>query len=283
MRKRLIHSLTAIAGVAAFAALLLAATPPPGPIITLAASPTAGPTPTAELRCYNKTGNGTACITVDDGYGHKNQKKILDTLRKHGVKCTFFLVGEALLRKPNYWEQAIQDGHEICYHSTRHKSLDKMTDEQIQKDIDEWSAALEKALPGYKSPKLARFPGDRGEKNKRVLAVFAKNGYTVISWNMHDCSNDAKRNARYIRSAMKSNSILLIHFKPVDAAGLPRYIGYLKERFTLGLVSDAFPESKPTPEPTATPMRLPEYWQKYYFYGWPWFEPTVVPAATDLQ
>jgi peptidoglycan/xylan/chitin deacetylase (PgdA/CDA1 family) len=276
MKIRPVKRLAAITVIVIAAAFLLAAMPLPDPT----AEPTAAPTPM--LGCFNKTCNGTACITVDDGYGHKNQKSILDTLRKYDVKCTFFIVGEALLRKPNYWEQAIQDGHEICYHSMHHQNLAKMTDEQIQKDIDDWNAALNEALPGYESPKLARFPGDNGERNKRVLAVFAKNGYTVISWNMHDCSDNPRKNAGFIRSAMKSDSILLIHFKPVDTAGLPRYIGYLKEHFTLGLVSDAFPEAKPeqtilpTPVPTLTP--LPEY-----INYWPFISPTAKPPEAYMQ
>jgi peptidoglycan/xylan/chitin deacetylase (PgdA/CDA1 family) len=271
MKIRSVKRLAVIAVIAIASAFSLAATSLPD-----AMAATAAPAAAEELRCYSKTGNGTACVTVDDGYGRKNQKSILDTLRKHHVKCTFFIVGEALLRKPNYWEQAIEDGHEICYHSMHHENLLQMTDKQIQKDIDDWNAALNEALPGYKSPKLARFPGDNGERSKRVLAVFARNGYTVISWNMHDISNDPKKNAGFIRYAMKKDSILLIHFSPVDAEGLPRYIGYLKSHFTLGLVSDAFPESKPAPEPTATPTPILEW------TGWPPYEQTIVHAAGNL-
>lgn len=231
------------------AALILTAA-----FLFLSAQPSGAAAPAA-IPYHRVSPNGTVCLTVDDGYGWQNQKRILDTLKRYNVKCTFFIVGEALLRTPNLWKQAILDGHEICYHSMRHKNLTSMTTAQIQQDINQWNAALARALPGYKSPRLARFPGGNGAKNARVMNVFARNGYTVIGWSVQNIS--VRTMVSHMKSAVRSNSIILIHFDPVNCNALPKYIGWLKSHFRLGRVSDAFPASKPTPTPTPTPKPTP--------------------------
>jgi peptidoglycan/xylan/chitin deacetylase (PgdA/CDA1 family) len=245
-------SMKLLSALAAAAAILAAS--------LLAAGPTAA---AAKSAYHNGTPNNTVCITIDDGYGYLNQKRLLDTLRKYNVKCTFFIIGDALRRTPNYWEQAIADGHDICYHTMYHKNLTTMTNSQIQRDIDQWNATIARVLPGYHSPKLARFPGNHGAADPRVMGIFINNGYQVIGWSVQDCSLNSRRNASHIKYAMRTNSILLIHFRSVDAAGLPRYIGWLKSHFTLAKVSEAYPDPTPPPQPTPEPT----------------VEPTVEPTA----
>lgn len=213
------------------------------------------------LSCFKVVPKPWVCLTIDDGCSTASIKTILKTLKKNKVKCTFFIVGYYLLQKDKQplWRQAIRDGHEICYHSMYHKSVPSMSDKQIRADIAKWEGVARKVLGAdYKIPKYARLPGGGGSRNRRVLKVFASKGYKVIYWSA-DTLTGAIRYGRsvqsYIKRKTKQGSIILTHFSGPDARALPGYIGWLKKKYKLGRISDAF--AAPKPKPTATPGLSP--------------------------
>jgi peptidoglycan/xylan/chitin deacetylase (PgdA/CDA1 family) len=213
----------------------------------------------ASTTYYREGLNGTVCLTIDDGDIRASIVKILDTLRDNGVNCTFFIIGDLLMRDKALWQRAVEEGNEICYHTMHHKDLTKMSNSQVQADIDLWNKTLGEALPGYQSPKLARFPGGIGASNKRLLALFAGNGYKVVGWSV-DISRPSFRSPnrtlpKRIKQRTKANSIILIHCDTYDANALPRYIGWLKSHFKLSKVSDAF--AAPSPSPASAPVVSP--------------------------
>lgn len=193
--------------------------------------------------CFRKGLNNTVCLTIDDGYGRADIEKILDVLKANHVNCTFFIVGAALKQNKDLWHRAIADGNQICYHTMHHTILSILSNAQIQSDINQWNRTLSEALPGYVSPRLARFPGGDGEKSPRLLALFARNGYRVVGWSV-DLHVGIKRDpnhiiARHIEKLCKVNSIILIHFTMYNANALPYYICWLKSNFILSTVTEA--------------------------------------------
>ena len=61
-------------------------------------------------------------LTFDDGPIPQATPFILDTLRKYGIKATFFMVGDNVRKYPELFEQIKAEGHQIGNHTYNHWS-----------------------------------------------------------------------------------------------------------------------------------------------------------------
>lgn len=59
-------------------------------------------------------------LTFDDGPIPESTPFILDTLREHGVKATFFMVGENVQRYPELYHRILEEGHSVGNHTYNH-------------------------------------------------------------------------------------------------------------------------------------------------------------------
>jgi len=190
--------------------------------------------------------SGMVCLTFDDGYSKASIETILGCLREQGVHCTFFVIGACLKLYPELWRQAVEDGHEIAYHTMNHRPLTRSTNTKIVEDLSEWCLTATGVLGiGYRAPKIARAPG--GTTNMRVRQLFAALGYELIYWSCDTFTgvyrsnhgNAGARAAAYVLRHAAVGAISLQHFNAYDAASVSRYIAEMSARFRLGTVSEA--------------------------------------------
>jgi cellulose synthase/poly-beta-1,6-N-acetylglucosamine synthase-like glycosyltransferase/peptidoglycan/xylan/chitin deacetylase (PgdA/CDA1 family) len=66
---------------------------------------------------------GTVAITFDDGPDPEWTLRILDVLREHDVRATFFVLGTAVIDQPDLVRQIAEEGHEIGIHTLTHADL----------------------------------------------------------------------------------------------------------------------------------------------------------------
>lgn len=69
-----------------------------------------------------KSGN-RVYMTFDDGPHPENTPRLLDALRVHGVKATFFVQGEQVARHPDVVRKIAEQGHTLAGHSWSHRRL----------------------------------------------------------------------------------------------------------------------------------------------------------------
>ena len=55
-------------------------------------------------------------LTIDDGPDPEITPRILATLKKHGAKATFFLIGRKVAAHPELVQRIVDDGHDIGNH-----------------------------------------------------------------------------------------------------------------------------------------------------------------------
>ncbi len=216
--------------------------------ITLPDIPEGAPAP-AQVKCLPDSGR--VCLTFDDGYSEAAIETILSCLREYGVHCTFFIIGSCLKLYPALWRQAAEEGHEIAYHTMRHRNLTLCSNAQIVDDINAWNETAARVLGrGCRIPMIARAPG--GSANVRVRRLFASLHYTLIYWSSdtftgvyrHNHSGAGTRAAAYILRHTAAGAISLQHFNAYDAASVSQYIGELSARFRLGTVGEALAETQ---------------------------------------
>ena len=59
-------------------------------------------------------------LTFDDGPIPHLTPWVLDTLRAHGAKATFFCVGENVVKHPDIFQQVLAEGHSVGNHTFNH-------------------------------------------------------------------------------------------------------------------------------------------------------------------
>src|SRR5690625_542181 len=64
-----------------------------------------------------ETNEKIVALTFDDGPDGKYTPQILDVLKKHNVKASFFLLGSRTEKYPDVVKRIFQEGHTIGNHS----------------------------------------------------------------------------------------------------------------------------------------------------------------------
>ena len=103
-------------------------------------------------------------LTLDDGPTSQYTPEILATLRKHGVKATFFLIGADIERAPEAAKMIAAEGHEIGNHSYSHRRMVFKSERWIRSEIERTDALIRKS--GYTGPIHFRSP-----YGKRLLSL----------------------------------------------------------------------------------------------------------------
>lgn len=130
----------------------------------------------------NNTESKKIYITFDAGYEAGYMPTILEALKKHNVKATFFVVGTLIKSDPELIKQIVADGHIVGNHTMTHPNMSKMqTMEDFKKEV-ETVESLYKDLIGENMPKYYRPPqGIYSEKN---LQMANELGYKTIFWSL---------------------------------------------------------------------------------------------------
>ena len=76
-------------------------------------------------------------LTFDDGPNTTITVRMLDILKKHDVKASFFLWGDFINDDTvPVVRREFEEGHEICNHSRTHTPFDQLTPEQMLEEIN---------------------------------------------------------------------------------------------------------------------------------------------------
>ena len=69
-------------------------------------------------------------LTFDAGFENGNTELILDALKKHNAKATFFVVGHYLETAPELVKRMVEEGHTVGNHTYHHYDMSKISDEE---------------------------------------------------------------------------------------------------------------------------------------------------------
>jgi peptidoglycan-N-acetylmuramic acid deacetylase len=181
-------------------------------------------------------------LTFDNGGPMGDTKKLLKALKDNHVKATFFIAGYNLKTHAEFLKQLIADGHLVANHTMSHKDMNKLTDEQVTKEINDFESLYEN-ITGEKMPKYFRFP--YGAYSKHLLSLVGDLGYTSVFWStaMKDWvprKNGADDAYNDIMNNLHDGNVILMHQGSDDnIAALGRIIeGIKKAGYEFGLVSD---------------------------------------------
>jgi len=133
--------------------------------------------------CYydNKAKDKVMYITFDCGYEAGYTKKMLNTLKKHNVKATFFVTKAFVEQQPKLCKRMKKEGHIVGNHTLNHPSLPSVSVKKLKSEVN-GLAKLFKKKTGYKLDKYIRPP--MGEYSNRVLKILNDMGYRTVFWSI---------------------------------------------------------------------------------------------------
>jgi peptidoglycan/xylan/chitin deacetylase (PgdA/CDA1 family) len=107
---------------------------------------------------------------------------ILDVLKKHNIKATFFLTGSWAAKFPNYAKRIADEGHEIGNHTYSHPDAGKTNTNIFIEDMIKAEEAIMQAT-GISPRPFFRFP--YGSSTTSALKELGESGYPYsIHWSL---------------------------------------------------------------------------------------------------
>lgn len=192
-------------------------------------------------------------LTFDDGPHAKLTPIVLDVLKRHQVKATFFVQGQSIKAYPEVARRAVAEGHELGNHTWGHAYLSKVSREKATDQLKRTSDIIE-STTGQR-PKVMRPPG--GFVTGALADwVFADLGMTSVMWDVD--TNDWRKPgtaviAQRAISGAKAGSFILVHdIHPASVAAVDAIVTGLKQRgFTLVTCSEMIAMGKARAEGVA--------------------------------
>jgi peptidoglycan/xylan/chitin deacetylase (PgdA/CDA1 family) len=178
-------------------------------------------------------------ITFDDGPHPDITPRVLDLLDAHGVKATFFCVGENASAHPHIVQDIIRRGHAVENHSYHHSPLFALYGmRRLAREIRTAQAVI-CALTGHE-PQFFRAPA--GFRTPLLDPVLSWHGLTYVSWTRRaydSVRTDAHAVVRALTAGLEAGDILLLHdgapassrsTEPVVLSVLPLLIRTVRDR-----------------------------------------------------
>ena len=150
-------------------------------------------------------------LTFDCGYENGNTEPILDALKKHDAKGTFFVVGHFLETAPEMVQRMVDEGHAVGNH------LDMPTISEMEKFQEEMDGVADKfeEITGTKLSPYYRPP--QGKCNENNLKMAQELGYCTIFWSLAhvDWNQDSQpgydESIQKLTSRVHPGAIVLLH------------------------------------------------------------------------
>ncbi|HHY46072.1 MAG TPA: polysaccharide deacetylase family protein [Firmicutes bacterium] len=152
----------------------------------------------------------SVAITFDDGPDDEYTPKILDILRDHGVRATFFLIGSSAEKHPEVVKRIVAEGHAIGNHTYHHVNLANMAPWQVVMELKKANTALSRITNHW--PLAVRPP--YGAMDPLAVEAVAKEGYKVVLWTVDSLDWRGLPKAKVLDNVipeLKSGVIVLHH------------------------------------------------------------------------
>ncbi len=180
---------------------------------------------------HGNRGKNSLSLTFDDGPDAINTPLILDILKKHNIKATFFIIGKNIAGNEELLERMHAEGHVLGNHTWSHTNLwdlyssGRMADD-ILENIRETERITRKRMKFFRPP--------YGVINPMVAKAIRKTGVTVVAWSFRSFDTSCGDPGLLLDKTMKKTrpgDVMLFHDRMGLTAGiLEKIIVSLQER-----------------------------------------------------
>ncbi|QKY69069.1 polysaccharide deacetylase family protein [Lentibacillus sp. CBA3610] len=174
---------------------------------------------------------------INVSWGTEHIPAILNILKEHNVKATFFVEGKWAMENTDYVKMIHEQGHVIGNHAYNHPVMSRLSRQDILEQISQTNEILE-AITG-ETPKW--FAPPSGDYNDQVVKAAAEQNMETILWSVDtiDWKNPSTSvMMNRVNSKIHPGATLLMHPTPSIAEGLDSIIRSIKDRgYKIGTVN----------------------------------------------
>jgi peptidoglycan/xylan/chitin deacetylase (PgdA/CDA1 family) len=119
-------------------------------------------------------------LTFDDGPNAAATPELLEVLARHGVRATFFSMGDYARLRPEIVRRVVAAGHLLGNHTMSHPRLSVQPAARVRQELADCNAVLEDitgAAVGFFRPPF-------GARRPMVLRVARELGLVPVTWNV---------------------------------------------------------------------------------------------------
>lgn len=167
-----------------------------------------------------------AGLSFDDAPHPIYAPLLLDTLRRAGIKATFFCIGRNARAYPYYVRDFLAGGHEVGNHTFHHVRLPELPAATVEEELSECN----EVLSGITGKPIIYFRPPGGRYSAETLTIARSLGLTTTFWtdDPADFNNPGQTvlEERLARN-LRRGGIVLLHDNVLESLRvLPRFVEY---------------------------------------------------------
>lgn len=149
-------------------------------------------------------------LTFDDGPIPEVTPWVLDQLKKHKAKATFFCIGDNIRKHPELFQQIVAEGHAVGNHTFHHINGWKTSTEEYLKDVKRCEDEI-----GSNTFESNLFRPPYGKCTSAQAKSILEKGDHIIMWDIISKDYDAKVSKENcflrIKKNAKPGNIIVFH------------------------------------------------------------------------
>lgn len=131
--------------------------------------------------CREKTDLKVVYLTFDDGPHPPETERVLDVLREHGARATFFLIGSKVSGNEAVLRRMLEEGHALGLHTYSHAgTFPLLSFDKMLADVNEGKRAVESVT----GKKISLFRPPFGVTNPTISKVIRTLGLHTVGWDV---------------------------------------------------------------------------------------------------
>lgn len=153
-------------------------------------------------------------LTFDDGPNPHVTPWVLERLKKHQAKATFFCIGNNVQKYPEIFQKTLSEGHAVGNHTFNHLNGWKTeTSEYIENVEMAWRQMEDNSEFKIQNSKLFRPPYGRMKSSQ--ARILRKKGFNIVMWDNISYDYDAKvseeKCLENVLGNIKPGSVIVFH------------------------------------------------------------------------
>ena len=152
-------------------------------------------------------------LTFDDGPIPEVTPWVLDELKKHNAKATFFCIGENVQKHPGIFQRIISEGHSVGNHTFNHLNGWKTATSEYIENVEKAERELINNSKINNQQSLFRPP--YGKITSKQAKLLQQKDYKIVMWNLlsydYDASISKEKCLQNVLQNIHPGSIVVFH------------------------------------------------------------------------
>jgi peptidoglycan/xylan/chitin deacetylase (PgdA/CDA1 family) len=121
-------------------------------------------------------------LTFDDGPHPRDTPQVLESLEKHNIQATFFLIGQSVERYPQLIREIHQNGHQLALHCYRHLPFVIESPSMLRRELERTRNAIADVC-GISPDTICDVRPPYGFFTSKTLSMLREWEYRLVMWN----------------------------------------------------------------------------------------------------